>query len=89
LYWKDGRDLFEWEASREFEEVATTLIDHGYKDAAKEVLNLKYTIEQAIVRADVLFERLKGVIQAAEKVEDGNWNKDALVKAVNEYRGEK
>ncbi|MEK4916144.1 hypothetical protein [Bacillus sp. FSL E2-8887] len=65
--------------------MASRLIDLGYEDAAKEVLHMKYTIQQSLVRVGVMKVRLDGVMKAVEWYESGIENVELAIK---KYRGE-
>lgn len=88
LCFKDEHDLFEYGRIDELEEMASRLIDLGYEDAAKEVLHMKYTIQQSLVRVGVMKVRLDGVMKAVEWYDSGDSGIKSVEKAIKKYRGE-
>ncbi|AMO25936.1 hypothetical protein Blue_113 [Bacillus phage Deep Blue] len=88
LCYKQIHELFDEENLIELENMATSLIELGHKDAAQELLNMKYTIEQSVVRVEVMKERLHDVMHAVEWHVSGDRSKEAVAEAVKEYRGE-
>ncbi|MGH0790932.1 hypothetical protein ACQVTU_25120 [Bacillus cereus] len=88
LCFKDEHDLFEYGRIDDLEEMASRLIDLGYEDAAKEVLHMKYTIQQSLVRVGVMKVRLDGVMKAVEWYDSGDSGIEAVEKVIKKYRGE-
>ena len=88
LCFKDGEDLFNGGVLNEMEDMASRLIELGYEDAAKETLNLKYTIQQALTRTQVMKDRLEDVWKAVEWKDSGDSSLENVEKAIKKYRGE-
>ena len=88
LCFKDANELFEYGKIEDLEAMASRLIELGYEDAAKEVLNMKYTIQQSLIRVDVMQERLKGVMKAVEWYDSSYSGIEAIDQAIKKYRGE-
>ncbi|MGK8429862.1 hypothetical protein [Bacillus cereus] len=88
LCFKDEQDLLEYGRIDDLEEMASRLIDLGYEDAAKEVLHMKYIIQQSLVRVGVMKVRLDGVIKAVEWYDNGDSDIEAVEKVIKKYRGE-
>ncbi|ALO79583.1 hypothetical protein HOBO_176 [Bacillus phage Hobo] len=88
LCYKQTYELFDEENLIELENMATSLIELGHKDAAQELLNMKYTIEQSLVRVKTMKGRLYDVMHAVEWYVSGDRGKEAVAEAVKEYRGE-
>jgi hypothetical protein len=86
FYFGEPEQLFEYGTKRQLEQMATRLIELGYEDAAKETLNLKYIIDQSLVRAETHAERMKDIWQAIEKNDSADWGKDRIAHAIEEYR---
>lgn len=85
---KDDSELFYYEVLNDMENMATRLIELGFEDASKETLSLKYTIEQSMVRAQVMKDRLEDVWKAVEWLDSSDWGFDSVEKAIEKYRGE-
>lgn len=88
LCYKQIHELFDEENLVELENMATSLIELGHKDAAQELLNMKYTIEQSLVRVETMKGRLHEVMHAVEWYVSGDRSKEAVAEAVKAYRGE-
>ncbi|MFE5392524.1 hypothetical protein [Bacillus thuringiensis] len=88
LCFKDEHEMFEYGKIEDLEAMASRLIELGYKDAAKEVLNIKYTIQQSLVRVGVMKERMNDVMKAVEWYDSSDSGIDAVEKAISKYRGE-
>lgn len=88
LCFKDDEDLFAYGALNDMENMASRLIELGFEDAAKETLNLKYTIQQALVRSKVMKNRLQDVWKSVEWYDSADSGIDSVEQAVSKYRGE-
>lgn len=88
LYAKDARDLFEWGSVELLDNMATSMIEHGAIDIARDTLRLKNYIEQSLTRAEVMQESLQKVFKAIEWRDSSDIGEDALIKIFEEYRGE-
>lgn len=88
LWLKEDSELFDYSGREALEEMTKSLVELGYADAAKETYELLLIIKQAIVRADVIKDRLGPVWKAVEKTESLDWGKDSIEEAIMKYRGE-
>lgn len=88
LCYKDDSDLFKYDTLEDMENMASRLIELGFEDAAKETLNLKYTIQQAMVRSQVMKDRLQDVWKSVEWLDSSDSGIDSLNKAIEKYRSE-
>lgn len=88
LCFKDGEELFEYGRLHDLENMASRLIELGYEDAAKEVLHMKYTIQQSLVRVQVMKDRLEDVMKAVEWNDSGDSGIDRVEEAIKKYRNE-
>jgi hypothetical protein len=88
LCFKEDSELFEYATLMDMENMASRLIELGFEDVAKETLNLKYTIQQAMVRTQVMKNRLQDVWKAVEWCDSGDSGMDSVNKAIQKYRGE-
>jgi uncharacterized protein related to proFAR isomerase len=83
---KDAQDMFDYQATQDLETMASRLIELGYVDAAKETLNLKYIVDQTIVRIEVHQKRLKGVWKSVEWHDSADSGLNQVAEAVEVYR---
>jgi hypothetical protein len=88
LCFKDDSDLFEYGTLNDMENMASRLIELGFEDAAKETLNLKYTIQQSMVRSQVMKNRLQEVWKSVEWFDSSDSGIESVQKAIEKYRGE-
>lgn len=86
LYCKDPSDLFNCSAIQSIDEMATILISHGDIDVAKDMLRLKETIEQALVRVEVKQEKLQDVMESIEWWQSSDYGEDTFNEHLNQYR---
>lgn len=86
LYCKEVPDLFSVSSLQDMEEVEAGLLAAGYEDIAKDVRRLIEYIRSAENRIDVLHEQLAGVFKAIEWHTSGDWGRDSLTRALEEYR---
>jgi len=86
LYSKDEYDLFSWGSVRDLDNMASSMIEYGAIDIAKDTLRLKNYIEQALTKVEVMQESLSKVFKAVEWCDSGDTGKDSLQKAFEEYR---
>lgn len=88
LCFKDDKDLFDSGTLNDLENMASRLIQLGFEDAAKETLNLKYTIQQAIVRSQVMKERLQDVWKSVEWYDSADSGIETVQQVIKKYRDE-
>jgi hypothetical protein len=88
LFIKDDADLFNRSNLLEMENMATRLLELGFEDAAKETLNLKYTIQQSLIRTQVLKDRLGDVWKAFEWYDSGDTYLEKVELKIKQYRKE-
>jgi hypothetical protein len=88
LFIKDDADLFNRSNLLEMENMATRLLELGFEDAAKETLNLKYTIQQSLIRTQVLKDRLGDVWKAVEWYDSGDSSLEKVELKIKQYRKE-
>lgn len=84
LYCKDPDELYNY--INEMVKAEEFLLKEGYSDVAKDVRRL---IEYVIISRDqieVLHESLKKIFRAIEWYGSGDSGKDAVIKAVKDYR---
>lgn len=84
LYCKDPDELYN--CINEMEKAEEFLLKEGYSDVAKDVRRL---IEYVIIsrnRIEVLQENLKKVFRSIEWYDSGDSGKEAVIKAVEDYR---
>jgi len=86
LYAKDKHDLFEYSGVETIDAMANRLIELGHLDAAKETLQLKQIILQALVRTEVIADRMSKVWKAVEWYDSADSGIDAVNKAIEKYR---
>jgi len=61
--------------------MASSMIEYGAIDIAKDTLRLKNYIEQALTKVEVMQESLSKVFKAVEWCDSGDTGKDSLQKA--------
>lgn len=88
LCYKDKHEMFKCGKTEDLEAMASRLIELGHEDAAKEVLNMKYTIQQSLVRVGVMKDRLNDVMKAVEWYDSSDSGIDRVDEAIKKYRGE-
>lgn len=88
LCFKEDTDLFKLGTLNDMEFMASRLTELGYEDAAKETLQLKYMVQQALVRSQVMKGRLQDVWKSVEWLDSSDSGLDAVAKAMATYRGE-
>lgn len=88
LCFKDEDNLFNYGVLNDMEIMASRLIELGYKDAAKETLHLKHTIQQALVRTQAMKDRLEDVWKSVEWYDSSDSGIDEVEKAIKQYRKE-
>lgn len=71
------------------EEMADYLNQNGYEDVAKDTRRLVEYIKSAKIRVGTLFEILGLVFKAVEWYCSGDWGKDRVGRAIEEYRNGK
>nr|DAW55410.1 MAG TPA: hypothetical protein [Caudoviricetes sp.] len=71
------------------EEMADYLNQNGYEDVAKDTRRLVEYIKSAKIRVGTLFEILGPVFKAVEWYCSGDWGKDRVGRAIEEYRNGK
>ena len=86
LYCRDEEDLFSWSGVTDLDNMATSMIEHGAINIAKDTLRLKNYIEQTLTRVEVMQESLSKVFRAVEWRDSGDIGEDSLQKAFEEYR---
>lgn len=62
------------------------LIKYGYEDIAKDTQRLIEYIKSAKIRVETLAENMAKVFKAVECYESGDWDKDTMLKTLEEYR---
>ena len=87
LCFKDDVELFDQGTLSDLENMASRLTELGYEDAAKETLNLKYSIQQALVRSKVMKDRLQDVWKSVEWYDSSDSGIETVEKAITNYRG--
>jgi hypothetical protein len=70
------------------EHMASRLTELGFEDAAKETLDLKDTIQQSIVKAQVSKNRLEGVWKAIEWFDSADSSLEKVEEEMKKYRKE-
>ena len=88
LCFKDNEDLFDQTNLNEMDNMASRLVELGFEDAAKETLNLKYTIQQSLIRSQVMKERLEGVWKAVEWYDSSDSSLENIEQEIKKYRKE-
>ena len=88
LCFKDNEDLFAQTNLNEMDNMASRLVELGFEDAAKETLNLKYTIQQSLIRSQVMKERLEGVWKAVEWYDSSDSSLENIEQEIKKYRKE-
>ena len=88
LCFKDNEDLFDQTNLNEMDNMASRLVELGFEDAAKETLNLKYTIQQSLIRSQVMKERLEGVWKAVEWYDSSDSSLENVEQEIKKYRKE-
>ena len=86
LYTKEIDDLMQYSNIETLEEMADYLNQNGYEDVAKDTMRLVEYIKSAKIRVETLFEMLSPVFKAVEWYCSGDWGKDRVGKAIEEYR---
>src|SRR6185437_8090264 len=86
LCFKEDADLFEHGSLNDMENMASRLIELGFEDAAKETLNLKYTIQQSLIRSQVMKDRLGEVWKSVEWFDSADSGIEVVQKAIHNYR---
>lgn len=86
LCYKETQDLFSSSCIDNMAEMEQYLLAAGYKDIAKDVRRLIEYIKIAENRISVLHEDLAGVFHAIEWYASGDWGKDQMHKALENYR---
>ncbi len=89
LYSKEIDDLMQHSNIGTLEEMADYLNQNGYEDVAKDTRRLAEYIKSAKIRIETLFEMLSPVFKAVEWCDSGDWGKDRVDKAIEEYRNGK
>lgn len=86
LYNKEASELFEWGGVETLDYMATSMINHGAIDIAKDTLRLKNYIEQTLTRIEVMQEALRDVFKAVEWYESADIGRESMEKVFEEYR---
>ena len=89
LYTKEIDDLMQYSNIETLEEMADYLNQNGYEDVAKDTRRLVEYIKSAKIRVGTLFEILGPVFKAVEWYCSGEWGKDRVGRAIEEYRNGK
>jgi hypothetical protein len=89
LYTKEIDDLMQYSNIETLEEMADYLNQNGYEDVAKDTRRLVEYIKSAKIRVGTLFEILGPVFKAVEWYCSGDWGKDRVGRAIEEYRNGK
>lgn len=89
LYTKEINDLMQYSNIETLEEMADYLNQNGYEDVAKDTRRLVEYIKSAKIRVGTLFEILGPVFKAVEWYCSGDWGKDRVGRAIEEYRNGK
>lgn len=71
------------------QDMADRLNSAGFEDVAKDTQRLVEYIKSARIRIETLFEVLSPVFKAVEWFDSGDWGKDKVDKAIEEYRNGK
>jgi hypothetical protein len=88
LCFKEDEDLFNQSTLNEIENMASRLLELGFEDAAKETLNLKYTIQQSLARSQVMKDRLEDVWKAVEWFDSSDSSLEKVEQEIQKYRKE-
>ncbi|MFL0584700.1 hypothetical protein ACH0B6_19200 [Solibacillus silvestris] len=86
LCFKDYVELFDHGTLSDLENMAARLIELGYEGAAKETLDLKDSIQQALVRSQVMKDRLQDVWKSVEWYDSSDSGIETIEKAISNYR---
>ncbi len=86
LWYKDAEELFSWDGIEALDKIATSMINHGAVDIAKDTLRLKNYIEQTLCRVEVMQEALEGVFHAVERRDSCDIGDKQLKEAFERYR---
>lgn len=86
LYCKEPSDLFSWSGIETLNNMATSMIEHGAIDIAKDTLRLKNYIEQSLTRVEAMQELLSKVFKAVEWCDSADIGEESLQKVFEEYR---
>lgn len=89
LYTKEIDDLMQYSNIETLEEMADYLNQNRYEDVAKDTRRLVEYIKSAKIRVGTLFEILGPVFKAVEWYCSGDWGKDRVGRAIEEYRNGK
>lgn len=89
LYSKEIDDLMQYSNIITLEEMADYLNKNGYEDVARDTIRLVEYIKSATIRIEVLHEMLSPVFKAVEWYDSGDYEKDKVEKAIEEYRNGK
>lgn len=89
LYCKDIDELMNGSSTELLQDMVDRLNSAGFKDVAKDTQRLVEYIKSASIRIETLFEALSPVFKAVEWYSSGDWGKDRVGKAIEEYRNGK
>lgn len=89
LYAEEIGDLMQYRDIELLKKMADYLNQNGYEDVAKDTRRLVEYIKSAKIRVETLFEMLSPVFKAVEWCCSGDWCKDRVDKAIEEYRNGK
>lgn len=86
LYSKDLEYFFTDNGQEDLDWMATSLIDHGYKAEAEEVLKVLKYIEQVSSRVKTAIEPLRDVFHAVEWRDSADIGDESLHEAIEKHR---
>ena len=89
LFCKDIDELMNGSSTELLQDMVDRLNSAGFKDVAKDTQRLVEYIKSASIRIETLFETLSPVFKAVEWFDSGDWGKDRVDKAIEEYRNGK
>ena len=89
LYAEEIDDLMQYRDIELLGKMADYLNQNGYEDVAKDTRRLVEYIKSAKIRVETLFEMLSPIFKAVELYCSGDWGKDRVGKAIEEYRNGK